>query len=253
MLREDEIAVCVSGLAREGYETALKNIHKVFPYDTFYMHWAGYNKPNVPNCLFVEEPTIDYHSVQETKIKPDCSIWRSINRLPAHPNDRGGKLWWKPNYYENTRGVVKQLLAHYYLINTLPEKYKTIIRIRYDLIVSTKVDFKPLLELAQNGTTVGFAQDHPNIYGPEPFLRIHKPFDCKRCTGWHLLDHMYFHTRSKFANVQKLYDEKNLLGAEWGLYQILCHQWGNSEYINVDGGTCLIRYSTAPKETWVNL
>jgi hypothetical protein len=167
MLKESEIAVCISGLARDGYETALKNVYKVFPYDTFYLHWDGYGNLNLPNCLYVKEPEYDYHSTLDTKIKPDCKIWEGVNRKPnLLNNDRGGKMWWKPNYYNHTKGGSKQLLGHYYLINSLPEKYKLIIRIRYDLIVSTKVNFTPYLEMAQDGTTVGFAGSRPGMYGP---------------------------------------------------------------------------------------
>jgi hypothetical protein len=32
MIRADEIAVCVSGLAREGYKEAIERAKKVFPY-----------------------------------------------------------------------------------------------------------------------------------------------------------------------------------------------------------------------------
>ena len=55
MINKEEIAVCISGLARENYKFALKNIHKVFPYDTFYMHWDRGENINVPNCLYVKE------------------------------------------------------------------------------------------------------------------------------------------------------------------------------------------------------
>ena len=35
------IAVCVSGLAREGYKEALEIAKKVFPFDFYYMQWKG--------------------------------------------------------------------------------------------------------------------------------------------------------------------------------------------------------------------
>jgi hypothetical protein len=127
MLNENEVAVCISGLARDGYETAIKNVHKVFPYDTFYLHWEGYDKPDVPNCILVKEPIIDYHCSFDTQYKPDCKIWKYIHRLPDPPNDKGGKIWWKPNYDNVIKQGFKQLLGHYYLINSLPEKYKTFI------------------------------------------------------------------------------------------------------------------------------
>lgn len=253
MLNENEIAVCVSGLARDGYEAALKNINKVFPYDTFYLHWEGYGKINVPNCLYVMEPEYNYHSTLDTTTKPNCKIWTRINRPPNPPNDAGGKMWWKPDYYNRTKGASKQLLAHYYLLKTLPEKYKTIIRIRYDLLVSTKVNFTPYLEMAQNGISIGFAGSTPNIYGPNTNLIPHLNCSCNICSGWYMWDNMYFHQRHKFQNVEKLHKERNLLGAEWGLYQVLCHQWNDNNFLNVWGGVAVVRYCIAPKETWINL
>lgn len=253
MLNENNIAICISGLARDGYEVALKNIRKVFPYDTFYLHWDGYGKINVPNCVYVSEPEYDYHSTLDTITKPNCKIWDKVNRLPNPPNDPGGKMWWKPDYYNRTKGASKQLLAHYYLLNTLPENYNIIIRVRYDLIVSSKVDFKPYLNMVQKGVSVGFAGSRPNIYGPDTKLTPHINCNCNKCSNWYIWDHMYFHPRDKFKNVEKLYKEKNLLGAEWGLYQILCHQWHNKDFLNVDGGTCLIKHCITPKEEWINL
>ena len=253
MLKEDEIAVCVSGLARDGYEVALKNVQKAFPYDTFYFHWNGYKKPDVPNCIYVDEPNYDYHSILDTKIKPDCKLWRNVVRPPNPPQDRGGKIWWKPQYYERTKHISKQLLSHFYLVNSLPEKYKTIIRIRYDLLVSTKVNFKSYLELAQNGTSVGFYGSRPNMYGPDTTFTEHRNCNCNLCSSWSMWDNMYFHTRDKFKNVDKLHEEKNLLGAEWGLYQILCHQWGTNNFLNIWGGNAILRYCSAPKEEWINL
>jgi hypothetical protein len=55
MINKEEIAVCISGLARENYKFALKNIHKVFPFDTFYMHWDRGENIGVPNCLYFKE------------------------------------------------------------------------------------------------------------------------------------------------------------------------------------------------------
>ena len=164
MLKEDQIAVCISGLAREGYEFALKNVNKVFPYDTFYFHWKGRGELNIPNCLYVDEPEYDYHSVLDTIIKPKCKLWDKVVRRPESNQDKGGKMWWKPQYYDRTKYLSKQLLSHFYLLKSIPDKYKTIIRIRYDLLVSTKVDFKPYLEMAQNGMTVGFSGSKPGMY-----------------------------------------------------------------------------------------
>jgi hypothetical protein len=47
--------------------------------------------------------------------------------------------------------------------------------------------------------------------------------------------------------------QKKLVGAEWGWWQILAEQWGENNFINVVGGECLAKWNIAPKEEWLNL
>ena len=135
MIHADEIAVCVSGLAREGYKEAIEIAQKVFPFKFFYMQWKGYPEPEVPDCEYFNEPQYDYHNLTDTQYKPDCDIWR---RYASH---KQAKIFRKPGAWEKTKHNSKQILAHYWLTNTIPEQYKTIIKMRYDTLMSTKVDF----------------------------------------------------------------------------------------------------------------
>ena len=230
MIHAGEIAVCVSGLAREGYKEAIEIAQKVFPFKFFYMQWKGYPEPEVPDCEYFNEPQYDYHNLTDTQYKPDCDIWR---RYASH---KQAKIFRKPGAWEKTKHNSKQTLAHYWLTNTIPEQYKTIIKLRYDTLMSTKVDFMPLLEQAQQGKVVGIWAS-TEVDNP---LQIHKYKDCKRCPGPFLWDHLIFHPREKLKNVEKLFHEKNLLGAEWGWHQVLCHQWEeDNNYINAIGGNIL--------------
>lgn len=230
------IAVCVSGLARPGYKQALELAKTVFPYDTFYMHWKGYDAPEVDQCEYFDEPHYDYHNLTETKYKPDCHIWRRYTKQGT------GKIYRKPGLLEKTKANSKQTLAHYWLVNTLPEKYTTIIKLRYDTLLSTKVDFQPLLKKCINeDTVIGIAGSSPGIDINTP-LKIHSYKDCSRCPGPYLWDHIIFHPRWKLKNVEKLWREKNLMGAEWGFYQVLHHQWGDNNYLNVAGGNALTKH-----------
>ena len=63
------IAVCVSGLAREGYKEALEIAKKIFPFDFYYMQWKGYPEPDVPNLFLTDEPVYNYHNITETKTR----------------------------------------------------------------------------------------------------------------------------------------------------------------------------------------
>ena len=224
------IAVCVSGLAREGYKEVLQIAKKVFPYDTFYMQWKGYPTPDVPNCFLTDEPVYNYHNLLDTKTKPNCPVWRRYTKKPD------GKIFRRQGLLEKTKHNSKQIIAHYRLVKTLPDKYKTIIKFRYDTILSTKVDFKPYIERAQNGEVIGFSGSVPGKDVDSPLKELGKK-------NWYLLDHMIFHPREKLQNVDKLFENKNLLGAEWGWYQVLCHQWNDDNFMNVDGGNVLVTHT----------
>jgi len=237
VMKSDEIAVCVSGLARPGYKKALEIAKKVFPFDTFYMQWQGYAPPEVDDCRFFEEPVYNYHNLTETKYKPDCHIWRRYT-TPAV-----GKIYKRAGLYDKTKHNSKQTLAHYWLTNTLPEKYKTIIKLRYDTLLSVKEDFMPLLEkTVKDQTVIGIAGSAPGVDVDAP-LKIHTYQDCKRCPGPYLWDHIIFHPRHKLKNVEKLFAEKNLMGAEWGWHQVLHHQWNDNNYLNVQGGNVLTAHA----------
>ena len=242
MIGADEIAVCVSGLAREGYKEVIERAKKVFPYNFFYMQWEGYPQPDVPVCEYFIEPVYNYHNLLDTKYRPECAVLKRVTRTP------NGKIFRKAGLLEQTRTNSKQILAHYWLVNKLPAQYKTIIKLRYDSVVSNQVDFTPFIERARCGTVVGFAGGEFGGDMDAP-LREHSSnkhtecFHCRRCTGFYLFDHVIFHPREKLKNVEKLFNEKNLLGAEWGWHQILCHQWcEDNNYVNVTGGNRLVKH-----------
>jgi hypothetical protein len=252
MINSNEIAVCISGLATENYEVAIEIAKKVFPYDTFYMHWKNSYTPKVVDCRYFDEPEFNYHPILETYIKPTCPVFKKITRKPEPPHDRGGKLWTNSNKRNHTKHSAKQILGHFYLVSTLPEQYKTIIRLRYDTVVSNKINYDQYLKKAQQGYVLGFNARNTKTYGPPQNLKEHSPGDCDRCI-WEIWDHMIFHPRDRFKNVENLYKERNLLGWEWGWYQILCDQWKDDKFINVEGGTSLIKECTAPISEWHNL
>ena len=229
MIEANEIAVCVSGLAREGYKEALQIAKKVFPYATFYMQWKGYPKPDVPNCLLIDEPVYDYHNLLDTKTKPNCPVWTRYTKKP------NGKIFRRSGLLEKTKNNSKQIIAHYRLVKSLPSKYKTIIKFRYDTLLSTKVNFAPFIERAQNGEVIGFSG---SVLGKD----VDSPLKELGKKNWYLLDHMIFHPREKLQNIDKLFQNKNLLGAEWGWYQVLCHHQyslNDNNFMNVEGGNVL--------------
>jgi len=251
MIRADKIAVCFSGLPRGEHRWVIERTRKIFPYDTFFATWEGQDTPeSITDCYRFPEPVYDYHNLIDTKTKPNCSLWSKYTRKPAD-GGKGGKIWWKPNLMNQTKDNSKQILGHFYLVDRLPLKYKVIIKMRYDVILSSKANYQKYLEKVQETKcSVGFDANSGHNHGPQHELIEHLPLDCKRCTGWYLWDHVIFHHRDRLKNVDTFFKEKNLLGAEWGWYQVLHHQWNDSNYINVHGGETLVKCCTAPQEIW---
>jgi hypothetical protein len=251
VIKADEVAVCFSGLPREEHEWVIKRTKKILPYDTFFATWKGRELPNgVDNCLQFDEPEYGYHNLIDTKTKPDCTLWAKYTRKPT-PGHRGGKIWWKPNLLNQTKSNSKQILGHYYLVNSLLDKYKVIVKMRYDVILSSKSDYSKYIQKVQDeNCSIGFDAGGGENYGPQHELNEHSNGDCRRCTGWYLWDHVLIHQRHRLKNVDKMFENKDLLGAEWGWHQVLHHQWNDKNYQNVQGGETLVKCCTAPREVW---
>ena len=148
-----KIAVCVSGITSRipEYKKVVELQRRVFgEYDFFFQQWEGYPKPDVANCLYSPEPEWDYHCILEAKQKPDCEIYRRYTRP-------GGKIERKGMAKQFTYSA-NQIISHTDLVESLPKEYTHIIKTRFDTLVSTKVDFKPYIEMLLDGWNVGFYQ-----------------------------------------------------------------------------------------------
>ena len=236
------IAVCVSGIASftPEYEKVIELQRKVFPYDFFFQQWEGYPAPNVPNCLFVPEPKWDYHVMEDVKVKPDCNIFRRYTKKPD------GKMYRKKRLYTQFKHSANQQLAHAHLVASLPEMYKTIIRLRFDTLVSTKVDFKPYLELAKEGWVIGFNTGQAPGGNPSPIHKLEEQaYDAPGCP-WRIWDHIQFHPRDRLKNVLEMKEKQELNGSEWGWYQIFAHQSNNNKYKNIFGGESIVKWTKQP-------
>lgn len=239
-----KIAVCVSGITSRipEYKKVVELQKKVFNgYDFFFQQWKDYPEPDVPNCLYTDEPTWDYHCILETKVKPDCDIFRRYTKP-------GGKID-KKGLKKQFTFSANQIISHAHLVDSLPNEYTHIIKTRFDTLVSTRVDFQPYIEMLKQGWNVGFYTGGKSNPTPEHSLTEydHTGPRCK----WRLFDHLLFHPRDRLQNVLKLKKEKNLLGAEWGWYQLLVDQWGDLKYKNVVGGESLIKCTKQPLQ-WEN-
>ena len=237
------IAVCVSGIASfiPEYEKVIELQKKVFgKYDFFFQQWEGYPEPKVPNCVFTPEPKWDYHVMADVKVKPDCSIFR---RYTEKPN---GKMYRKPRLFEQFKHSANQQMAHHYLVESLPGKYKTIIRLRFDTLVSTKVDFNPYIKMAEDGWVIGFNTGQAPGGNPTPIHKLEEQaHDAPGCP-WRIWDHIQFHPRDRLTNVLEMKNKQELNGSEWGWYQIFAHQSNNMKYKNIFGGESIVKWTRQP-------
>lgn len=252
------IAVCVSGISSfiPEYEKVIKLQRKVFPnYDFFFQQWDQYPKPNVPNCLYTPEPKWNYHVMEDVKVKPNCPIFKKITKKPGYSTDvsggryklhDGGKMYRRQQLYEQFKHSANQHIAHAHLVASLPEKYKTIIRLRFDTLVSTKVDYSQYIKMAEEGWVIGFDGGREKGDNPGPIHTLKEmAINAPRCE-WRIWDHMQFHPRDRLKNVLEMKQKQELNGSEWGWYQIFVHQSGDTKYKNIFGGESITKWTKQP-------
>ena len=238
------IAVCVSGKIGPNYGPIIKRIKRILPYPMFFGTWEDSELPEVDNLYTFPEPKFDYHPMLDVQ-PPPCDIFRHLVK-------EGGKIRRLPDREKNTMTSATQILGHSKLVDSIPEKYTTIIRLRYDTIISDRVNFLKYIAMAQRGTVVGFgnfaSEKHSwTLPRPNRHVKEYKHRSIPRC-HYNIWDNMIIHPRSRCRNVQTLFEQKTLTGMEWGWYQVLCDQWFSNDYINVNGGVLLEKLCTTPVE-----
>ena len=239
------IAICVSGIIGPDYKKIIDRIRKILPYPIYFGTWKGRDLPDVDNLQTFPEPNFHYHPMLETAQKPTCNIWNDLTK-------ESGKIRRVIGRREQTRTSATQILGHYKLVESIPKKYKTIIRLRYDSILSSEVDFKKYIEMAENGKVIGFGnfkseKVSPILKKPVSDITEYTHKSIPRCY-YNIWDTMIIHPRENMENAWNLYEGKNLMGMEWGWYQVLCKQWNTTDYINVNGGVILQKLCTTPIE-----
>lgn len=237
------IAICLSGIISENYKTVVDRIRSIFPYPIFFSTWNGRPLPEVENLHTFDEPTFEYHPMLDVE-EPPCAIF-------GHLVKKSGKIR-RLGREKQTLTSATQILGHCALVNAIPETYTTIIRLRYDTIVSSEVDFTKYIKMAENGTVIGFGNFNSEKQSwelAEPSSKL-KEYTHKSTPRSHynIWDNMIIHPREKCANAFKLFEQKKLIGMEWGWYQVLCDQWDSTDYINVNGGVILEKLCTTPIE-----
>lgn len=215
------IAVCVSGAPRSGVNNRdlrrnYDNLKINFPdADFYYGSWKGYESIIEKyfrdfDVKFFDEPKIEYHPFLDIEV-PDQSgkLAKAVRHAKANQKFR-----------ETSSHQTKQILAHCKLVSTLPQKYDIIVRCRYDTLTYRQAMFGQYVKDSyQNKRAIGFACLSISDSG---FTKIQE----QRGNNYHnhfLFDQLIIHPNEllDIDRVYKLHEEKKLIAAEYGWWQVL--------------------------------
>lgn len=244
-----KIAVCYSGICRGKVERNINLVKHHFPKaDLFFSTWEGKEEDITKNLPKEYVERVHYHK----EPKPDYHCVRDVDGIKANKfniiRDKIKKGQYDEAYIERTLHHTKQILAHYFLMMTVPDDYDMIIRIRYDTLLSKQVDFQSYLNKAYDEKfAIGFGVRKSRHKTLDKFLEIPRtyPRDFKESQDWayYLMDPMIFHHRSIWNNerVMMLYNNHMLAAAEYGWYQCLSEPYGDN-HLCVYGGAQIEKY-----------
>lgn len=239
-----KIAICISGIPRGNMKQNLALLKSKFPYDVYLGSWSGHEIPNnllVNGRHYYDTPKMHYHPILDTE--PISPKLESIKNKMTNGVMRS-------DYYERTLHHTKQILIHSYLLKDIPDKYDMIIRSRYDTVISTKVDLQKYLHKSYDeNIAIGFGtrtSRHKDFNVLKEIPKIYpdgKDETISNDWGWYLMDPLIMHPRKIFDNnlVNSLHNNKKLLPAENGWYQILSEPY-NDNHLCVYGGAQIEKY-----------
>jgi hypothetical protein len=237
-----KVAVLYSGICRGDWNTNRFSVAKQLPYDTFYSTWNDH--------VHTMPPGIDYKTYKQPSIDYHCMTDVPMDILTPKLKDNRFKATHDPQYREKTSHHTKQILAHAMMLKDLDPSYDMIIRCRYDLRVSLKVNLKQYVQRAyEENIAIGFGtrqSRHPDFNVLSEVPKIYpdnKDPSVSQDWGWYLMDPLIMHPRSLFDvdYCWKLHNDHRLLPAENGWYQILSEPWGDT-HLSVYGGAQIEKY-----------
>lgn len=197
---------------------------------------------NLDNVEIVEDFSIDYSPYEDN---PTASEHYQYKKKLKNPNER---------HLHQT----KQILLHDKLVQKYGSKYDVIVRCRWDTVVSPIIDFTKYAEKVYSDpcvmsictrsdywdTIIHIGENHGSHY---PFIKhrdrktgkITEPkcFDMFLDIG--LILHRYEDWNSEL--VQRLHNEKKLLAAEFGWWQVMVNGTKHNQWAHYDGGASIYR------------
>ena len=240
-------AICISGVARGNVKRNVGHLQKAFPdIPIFYSSWNE-TKNNISekyNSSYYPEPQMHYNPWCE------CVTDNPHPKYHAYKKEFINKTG--ISHQGKLLNATKQLIAHAYQLDDLPEEYDMIIRTRWDTIVSDRADYTNYLkESYEKNMAIGFAirggrwiylnkfKDIEHVYITETTDQM-----WSRDWAWWLNDNLIFHPRKLYdtKKVFQLHEEKKLWPAEYGWYQLLSI---DDNHHCVYGGAALEKFSYA--------
>ena len=226
-----KIALCINGVWRPWVKPKPADLIRMMqevlnPTDIFFHTWTEHRYSNPYDTLHCPEPVLDYHPVDDV----------------TFPCDHGKFALYKENktMHEKTANRSKQLLGYANLLTKIPNDYDLVIRARWETIVSPLFDYNKYIQLAMDKGPVGF------MIRPNRGQSIHEdlPVSTNKDDDWYqfLPDALIFHRKEQYNvdYVYELHEQKNLLPAEWGWYQIMSKPYGDI-HTSVHGGADVAR------------
>ena len=239
-----KIAIGITGLWRPDIQfnpvLSMRDLKRKFNADLYTHTWKG-REQELPEefrekgkFFPSEEPVMDYHPIFD----PDPTT------NPKHHWYRKTKTLGSKTINAN-----KQILSYCNLFDNIPDEYDLYIKTRWDVKINPMFNFEKYIKLVMLHGPVGFMirESGPNAF---PFLdtegKIVKKEKSKvNNNDWHdmLSDSLIMHKRQHLdtSMVYDLHERKQLLGAEWGWWQVLSKPFGGDFHTSVYGGTLLVR------------
>lgn len=211
------VAVCVSGICHDNVDVAkcVSLLKAKFPNaDFYYTTWSQYQSvfeqafPN-EHCVYFDEPAMHYHPYTDIPADQYVSPHQADNTIALRAYEFG----------EPMRHHTKQILSHFWLANTIKDKYDVIVKARYDLDISEQADFTSYVEDSfVNQRVHGFAGYMRNLDQLIEYEQITSNY-----YSTYLVDQLIIHPASlvDVELVTRLHEQKLLQGAEYGWYQVL--------------------------------
>ena len=238
-----KVAIGISGIYRKNLLfdpiESIENIKKKFNADVYFHTWEN-KEDQIPSrfkkkgFFFTSpEPEINYHPLFDPAptSNPKLLFYRKT------------KLNKEINQFSN-----KQIIGYSNLFDKIPKKYDIYIRTRWDVMINPKFNFQKYFKFVDKGP-VGFMirEVGPNYY---PLNKVEGKIVPKKKSkvnfnDWHemLSDYLIMHKESNIntKNVYALHESQQLLGSEWGWWQVLSKPYGGDNHTCIYGGVILVR------------